>query len=344
MPTSELIERTADQMRVAAAGVVPLPIEQSAEWERFEASQHRRCWGRFQWVEDGRPVALVALYEYCLHGVRYLWARRGPVWLREQSPDREARLRDDLRALVRHRDRGVVFVRLHAIYNAPDLREPLQSITYDRTVVVDTSGGTEQSVLESMSSDGRRAVRRANARMDQGGGRIVEETGLSLDEFGEYYQVLEETAQRDGFRPHPARVYWDLLDALGPDHARVFGVRVGGPATLVCWDMILVHDRQAVAYYGASSTAARQVLGPDALDFGVAVLLAGQGVRGLDLMGSHSPRVPELYHVGRYKRRFARTHTDVAGAWDVPVHPATYSALTAAAAAKRALHRAALRR
>ncbi|MFC7580339.1 lipid II:glycine glycyltransferase FemX [Schaalia naturae] len=331
---------TDDQMRVAAAGVVALPIEQSGCWERFECSQGRRLWGRFQWMDEGRPVALIALYEYSLHGARYLWARHGPVWLKEQSPERASRLREDLRALVRQRDRGIVFVRLHAAYAAPDLAEPLQTITYDRTVVVDTSGGTEDSVLGSMTAEGRRAVRRARRRMEERGGRVVEETGLGRERFHEYYAVLIETAERDGFRPHPECVYWDLLETLGPDHARLFGVRVGEEGRLVCWDLVLVNDRRALAYYGASSLASRDVLGPDALDSAIAVTLAGEGIAGFDLMGAHSPRIPELYSVGRYKRRFAQRYTDIDGAWDMTVHAGLYRALLAAMRAKHGLTRA----
>lgn len=338
MSTSHLRALDAEQMRVLCAGVVALPIEQSESWEKFERTQGRRLWGRFEWSEEGRACAVIALYEHDLHGARYLWARHGPVWLREQTPQRALRFREDLVALVRHQDPGIVFVRLHAQFRSPELHELLQTITYDRTVVVDTSGGDEASVLAGMTSDGRRAVRRARSRMDAGGGEVVEETGLGASAFHEYYEVLEETARRDGFRPHPEHVYTDLLASLGPDHARLFGVRVSG--RLVCWDLVLVNDRRACAYYGASTADARTVLGPDALDFTVAVRLAGEGVTGFDLMGSHSPRVPELYSVGRYKRRFALHPTDVDGAWDLATRPAVYSALRAALRVKTALRRA----
>ncbi|WP_312348144.1 GNAT family N-acetyltransferase [Actinomyces sp.] len=323
---------TAEEMRRAAAGVVPLPIEQTAVWEAFEASQGRTLWGRYAWEEDGRTCALVCLHETSLRGFTYLWARHGPVWLKEQSPQRAQRFRTDLAQLVRQRDRRVVFVRLHSTYSACDLREPIQGITYDRTVVIDTTGGTEESVLESMTTDGRRAVRRARKRMDEGGGRLLEETGLDREQFDEYYSVLVETATRDGFRPHPEQVYWDMMTTLGPEHARLFGIRVDGE--LVCWDMVVLNDRRAMTYYGASSARARSVLGPDALDFGVAVILAGEGIQGLDLMGAHSPRVPELYGLGRYKQRFARSFTDVDGAWDMPVHTGVYTLLVRALHAK----------
>ena len=52
-------------------------------------------------------------------------------------------------------------------------------------------------------------------------------------------------------------------------------------------------------------------------------------------MGVDSARVPELYGVGQYKRRFAQHPTEVDGAWDVPVHPLIYRALRRA---RRARH------
>ena len=335
MPTTVLRPLSAEQIRISCAGVVALPIEQSASLEAFERSQGRRLWGRYEWSEDGRPCAVISLYEYSLRGAHYLWARHGPVWLREQTPERARHFREDLIAEVRRRGHDIVFVRLSAQYSAPDLHELLQSITYDRTIVVDTSGGDEDSVLAGMTTDGRRAVRRARARMEAGGGEVVEETGLDREGFREYYAILEATALRDGFRPHPEHVYTDLLTTLGPDHARLFGVRVKG--RLVCWDLVLVNDRRACAYYGASADASREVLGPDALDFAVAVRLAHEGVTGFDLMGSHSPRVPELYSVGRYKRRFATHYTVVDGAWDLATRPALYNALRTALHAKTAL-------
>ncbi|PID97999.1 MAG: GNAT family N-acetyltransferase [Actinobacteria bacterium] len=334
--TTRLVPIDAEGMRIAAAGVAPLPIEQSAVWESFEASQGHRCWGRFEWYEGNKRCAVISLYLYSLRGAHYLWAKHGPVWLKEATPEREAAFRADLQTEVRKRDRSLVFIRLNAIYSAPDLSDVLQTITYDRTVIIDTSGGTEESVLASMTTDGKRAVRRAKKKMAEKDGRIVEETEAATADFSEYYAVLEETAERDGFSPHPMEYYAQLLTTLGPDHARMFTVRVGENNTLVCWDLILVHDKNAVAFYGASTSTARQVLGPDALDFGAAVILAKEGIVGLDLMGAHSPRVPELFRVGKYKQRYAQQFTDVAGGWDLPLRPNIYRGLQAAIRLKQA--------
>ena len=90
-----------------------------------------------------------------------------------------------------------------------------------------------------------------------------------------------------------------------------------------------------MAYYGASSSASRGFRGAEALDWFVARTMAAKRYDGLDLMGADSARVPELYGVGQYKRRFAQHPTEVDGAWDVPVHPLIYRALRRA---RRARH------
>ncbi|QWW20450.1 GNAT family N-acetyltransferase [Schaalia sp. 19OD2882] len=338
MTETRLVAIDAEAMRIAAAGVVPLPVEQSAPWEAFEASRGNPLWGRFEWVEDGKRLALIALYVHRVRGVKYLWAKWGPVWLKEASPQREAALRADLLAHVRATDSSIAFVRLHAWYSAPDLHDVLQTITYDRTYVIDTGKGDEGAVLAAMTNDGRRTVRKGLKNMDKVGARVLEETEAAAADFSEHWAVLAETAERDGFHPHEQRVYEELLRTMGPAHARVFSVR-DEDGTLLCWDLVLVNDRRAQAEYGASTEAARRMAAPIVLDFKVAALLGAEKVDGLDLMGAHSPRVPELYSVGKYKSRFAQHHTDVPGGWEMAVRGATYSALRAAAELKKRIGR-----
>lgn len=333
MTQTQLVPTDAEGIRIAAAGVVPLPVEQSASWESFELSRGNRLWGRFEWHEDGKRTAVLALYEHRIRHLRFLWAKWGPVWLKEATPQREAALRSDLLSYVRQKDPSVVFVRLHAWYSAADLHDVLQTITYDRTVVIDTCSGNEDAILTTMTKEGRRAVRKGIKNMDASGAQVHEETEEAGKDFSEYYEVLELTAQRDGFRPHPIEVYQDLMRTLGPQHARMYTVR-GGQGELLCWDLVLVNDRRAQAEYGASTGAARRMAAPIVLDWKVAALLGKEKVDGLDLMGAHSPRVPDLFSVGKYKLRFAEHPTDVPGGWEMAVKPWMYRALRAAAAVR----------
>ena len=76
---------------------------------------------------------------------------------------------------------------------------------------------------------------------------------------------------------------------------------------------------------------------PVLLDFELAILLGSEGYTGLDLRGAHSVRVPELFTVGKYKRSFAQSFTDVAGAWDLPVSTAQYQLVRTLMGVKRTL-------
>ena len=332
---SETLRRVDGREMRLAVGNSPFPVEQTEAWERFEEAMGRPLWGRYLYEDGGKPVAAIALYRYEMGGQTFLWAKHGPVWLKEQSPEREAHLRRLLRSVVKERDRSVRFIRMHARYGDTDLRELLSTITYDRTYVIDLVPKTPEKMAAVMPKDGRRAVKRAERVAREAGCTISDETGLSREEFDKVYEVLRETAERDGFKPHDAEVYWTMLTALGEKNARLFVLRKDGVPH--AWDLILTSGKDAVAYYGASSNESRTFRGAEALDWWAACTLAREGYRGLDLMGAGSTRVPSLYTVGQYKKRYAQHVTEVDGAWDVPVSRAIYSGMRTAKRLRDAL-------
>ena len=332
---SETLRRVDGREMRLAVGNSPFPVEQTEAWERFEEAMGRPLWGRYLYEDEGKPVAAIALYRYEMGGQTFLWAKHGPVWLKEQSPEREAHLRRLLRAVVKERDRSVRFIRMHARYRDTDLRELLSTITYDRTYVIDLVPKTPEKMAAVMPKDGRRAVNRAERVAREAGCTISDETGLSREEFDKVYEVLRETAERDGFKPHDAEVYWTMLTALGEKNARLFVLRKDGVPH--AWDLILTSGKDSVAYYGASSNESRTFRGAEALDWWAACTLAQEGYRGLDLMGAGSTRVPSLYTVGQYKKRYAQHVTEVDGAWDVPVSRVIYSGMATAKRLRDAL-------
>ena len=332
---SETLRRVDGREMRLAVGNSPFPVEQTEAWERFEEAMGRPLWGRYLYEDGGKPVAAIALYRYEMGGQTFLWAKHGPVWLKEQSPEREAHLRRLLRSVVKERDRSVRFIRMHARYGDTDLRELLSTITYDRTYVIDLVPKTPEKMAAVMPKDGRRAVKRAERVAREAGCTISDETGLSREEFDKVYEVLRETAERDGFKPHDAEVYWTMLTALGEKNARLFVLRKDGVPH--AWDLILTSGKDSVAYYGASSNESRTFRGAEALDWWAACTLAQEGYRGLDLMGAGSTRVPSLYTVGQYKKRYAQHVTEVDGAWDVPVSRVIYSGMSAAKRLRDAL-------
>ncbi|MGC5616248.1 lipid II:glycine glycyltransferase FemX [Georgenia sp. Z1491] len=334
MPRSQIVPLTPGALEeaVAAAGR-ELPVEQSEAWDAYDAAMPgREPAGRLAWLLDGEPQAVLALSRLRGRGFTYLWARHGPVWLTADTPEAEHALRRALTRSLRAAEPRAAFVRLHARHPADDLFELLQSVTYDRTVVLDLAGtGDAETLLAGMKKRGRRDVRKAGRNEDLVPG---EETGIDAAGFAELYALLEETAERDGFGIAVSSQYTTMLDSLGPEHARLFVVRdrEGQP---LCWGIVTVGEGLATYYYAASSHAGRRAGAPDLLVWHMAATLQAEGVRTFDLMGIDSPRAPRLTGVRDFKTKFSDDVTEVPGAWDVPLRPALYRALVAALAGKR---------
>lgn len=316
-----------------AAGTT-LPIEQAPVWTRFDAVvADREHWGRLVHTDDdGTPAAVVSFAMVRgPGGFRYLWAKNGPVWLVEPTAERERALRRELVDRLRRVDPRLVFVRLHAVHEAPDLRPVLQGITYDRTVIVDLDR-SEEEIFAAMKQQGRRAIRKA---LKDESLTVAEETGLDEAAFAELYEVFVETGEREGFGPHPARRYLDMLDTLGPQHARVFVTRREG--RVLAWALVVVNDGAALYSVGASSGEARQAYAADLLHWHIMQTLHADGVASYDLAGAGSDRFPGLSGLTQFKTKFEKEITEVAPAWDLPVRGWAYDLLVRALGAKRAV-------
>lgn len=333
---------------LADAAGVPVPIEQAAVWDAFDAAIGERTpWGRLVALDSsGKANAVIALTEYEGRGFRYLWAKHGPVWLTPPTADAELAFRDALRSFVASRSPHIAFVRLHAHHEAPDLRPLLQSVTYDETVVVDLTP-SEDEIMAAMGKTGRKKLRRT---LRDEGFLLTEERDISREGFEELYEIYRETAARDGFGIYPAEVYFSMLSTLG-DSARLFVARrtdapdddaaktpgraVSGRA--VSWVISTFYDGIGQDYYGASNAEGFETNAALRLKWHILMSLKAEGCERYDMMGVGSAKAPQLMGVRQFKLQFAEETTPVDPSWDVPVKPLTYRALSVALAAKRTL-------
>src|SRR5690554_2872228 len=180
-------------VQLARASSLSLPIEQSPVWDAYDAAVPARSfWRRLAIYQGDNPVALIALTEYVGRGFRYLWAKHGPVWIGEQTPAAELALRTAVRAYVRKAAPHITFVRLHARHRASGLHELLQTVTYDRTVIIDLRPELDE-IFASFSKRRRTRLRKA---LRDDNWDLTDESGLSREAFGELYAIYEETAER----------------------------------------------------------------------------------------------------------------------------------------------------
>ncbi|MGO1509814.1 MAG: lipid II:glycine glycyltransferase FemX [Actinomycetaceae bacterium] len=313
----------------------PMPVEQTVEWDAYDATvPGREPWGRLA-AWDGRDaVAVLSLSKVAVGaGVTWLWAKFGPVWLTEPTPERERALRDQLVVSLRRIDPGIAFVRLHARHDDSDLLPVMQGITFDSTVVVDLSG-TPDDVLARMKKRGRRDVRKAER---EEGLTVTEDTGLTREEFDELYALFEETGERAAFGVHPADRYFEMMRLVGPQIMRLFVVREAGRP--VAWAQVNVIGTHATYSIGASGEAARHTGAPDLLQWEIMQRLQAEGVTSYDLGGVGSEEFDSLAGLTLFKTKFHPDVVPAAAARDLPVRPAVYRTLVAGRSVKQSLRR-----
>ncbi|WP_334098914.1 GNAT family N-acetyltransferase [Parolsenella catena] len=324
----EAKEITHDELETRAAELgINLPIEQTATWAAYQATiEGRTPWGCVALEEDGRTLALISLIDYETHGYHYLRASHAPVWAEQPSEATEAAAIDALAAHVRGRDRKQKFMRISILHELASTTPVLSGIPYDNTVVIDVTGGDDE-ILARMKPRGRRDVRKA---LRESPVTCADETDHAAADFSEYYTVMVETAQRDGFSPAPQSDYEDMIRLLGPKHCRVYAGRDEG-GRVVTWSIVTINGTRAVRYYGASlNETMRQHVTDKLVYFECCDLGANKGCLDYDMMAIGSDFSPKLLGLNEFKTKFTKQVTAVAPDRDVPLHKGFYRALTTA--------------
>lgn len=299
------------------------PIEQCPVWLAYQATiDGRTPWALLAVEDGGQTIALVALVDYATHGYHYLHVTHGPVYASKPSAQTEDEVLRALVDYVRHHDRKVVFLRLSVAHESELTHAVLSTTPYDTTVIVPLTGGEDQ-ILARMKPRGRRDVRKA---LRESPAECADETELAAASFAEYYEVMEETAERDGFVPAPIEGYEQMIAVLGPAHCRVFASRVDG--RVVSWGIATIYGARATYYYAASRAEAQRLLCVDKQMLFMFNTLAELGCTEIDLMGIGSDFSPELLGLNTFKTKFAKEVTSVAPERDVAVKQGAYNLLT----------------
>lgn len=329
------LSRTEYEQR-AADFAATVPIEQLPLWQDLEATVPGRSpWGYAAVKDGGRLVALISLVQYETHGYCYLRAHHAPVWAQEPTAEQEAEALSALVDYVRGRDKKQVFMRLAVAHELPITTPCLSTLPYDTTVVIDLTGGDE-AILSRMKPRGRRDVRKA---LRECALTFSDETERAIESFDEYYEVMVETAARDGFTPAPAEDYRNMLKILGHDHCRLFAGRDGDQ--VITWTIATISGTHATRYYGASRTGAARNLATDRLIYFECCELGRIGCTEYDQMGIGSEFQPATMGLNTFKTKFAKDGVRmVAPDRDVPIKKTFYRALVAAKAARARLRSA----
>ncbi|WP_298580022.1 peptidoglycan bridge formation glycyltransferase FemA/FemB family protein [uncultured Olegusella sp.] len=318
-------QELAQSMRIS------LPIEQTVKWAYYTKTiPGRTPWGFFCIEENEEPVALLALTDYLTHGYHYLRAHHGPSWCVVPTPQQEEDALKAIALFARQHHWNHVFIRLAVKSDLPSCSYVLSSIPYDTTVVVDLSG-TDEDILARMKTRGRRDVRKA---LREAPITCAVETQKAIQSFAEYYPVMIETAQRDGFSPAPEQEYHDFISLLGKEHCMV-SVGRDSDGQVVNWAIDTISSNKAVHYFAASSTRTMKQYVTDRLYYFCFCELAKRGCTSVDLMGIGSEFSPSLNSLNTFKTKFAKDVTPIAPDRDYPLRPIAYKLLQGAKSVRR---------
>lgn len=320
------LTRERYEQEVRDAGI-RLPIEQTTAWADYQSTiDGRQSWGYVAAYDHGTVIAVASLIDYKTHGYHYLRSSHGPVWAHKPTEDEERALLDALVAFIRKADRRQVFLRLAVMADLDFCHPTLSIVPYDTTVIIDLEGGSD-AILARMKPRGRRDVRKA---LRESPITCADETDQAMASFDEYYEVMVETANRDGFAPAPASDYENMLRILGPEHVRLYAGR-DAEGRVVTWSIVTMSDGYGTRYFAASRTdTMRQHVGDKIVFFELCSVSESGLATSYDLMGIGSDLAPSLRGLNEFKCKFSKETVHVAPERDVAIKGLFYQGLVSA--------------
>jgi peptidoglycan pentaglycine glycine transferase (the first glycine) len=192
-----------------------------------------------------------------------------------------------------------------------------------RTIKVGINRGDE-ALLAQMKSKTRYNVRLA-------GRRGVEVRTASISDVARFYEILEETSQRDAFGIHGVDYYADMLNAFGDNGVLLVAEYEG---KIAAGAIILKHRNEAVYMFGASSKEFQRHMPSHLLQFEAMRWARDRGCDTYDLWGIPPEDTPPdeaqsgelnvrngLWGVYRFKQGFGGEVVEYPGVYERQYYP-----------------------
>jgi peptidoglycan pentaglycine glycine transferase (the first glycine) len=251
---------------------------QTWEWGEFK-SLHGWSTVRLLVNEDGAPAAAASVLIRSVGPMTVLYVPRGPATSSSKP--------DSINALTLAIDELAVQNRAVVAFTEPDVN-PISfpsegSLRWEqspvelqplRTIKVPVNQDDE-SILAGMKSKTRYNIRLAGRR-----GVTVREAPVS--DIAPFYEVLEETSERDAFGIHSVEYYADMLDIFGHDAALLIAEHEG---EMAAGAIVLKHGHEAIYMFGASSRKHQRHMPTHLLQFEAMRWAREHGCTEYDLWG-----------------------------------------------------------
>ncbi|MBT4384492.1 peptidoglycan bridge formation glycyltransferase FemA/FemB family protein [Candidatus Peregrinibacteria bacterium] len=255
-------------------------IEQTFSWGVLQTSIPGRdamfAFGVFD--EEKLVASMLLIRQHMRWGKHWLWCPRGPL-LPGGKKGEEAWKLMEVAARDLAKKEGDVFMRVEP--GAPvgadfplEGRAVKTSYMPQNTLLLDLKDDLE-GIRKQMAQKGRYNIKQAHKL-----GIYVKEGGI--DDLDDFYEILEETAERDGFHLHEKDFYKQFFELLG-DKARLFLAH--HDHDLLGGILVTYFGNTATYYFGASSNKQRQKMAPYAMQWHAIQEAKTHGMKTYDFLG-----------------------------------------------------------
>jgi len=253
-------------------------IEQTKEWAEFRKSAKGE---QFWLVGVGAVLQKMPLPR----GLCWLYCNRGPEL--EHLSEKSLKFFIIETTKIAKKE-NAVFLRIEPTYK----KESSECAEYEKiarklkfraahashqpecTLIIDLTA-SEEKILADMKQKGR-----YNIKLSEKKGVIIKESKNAND----FYEILEETTQRDGFTPHDKNFYQVMIDALEPKGmAKLYIAEYEGK--IIAGLLATFYGETATYYYGASSNEYRNVMAPYLLQWHAIREAKKKGFKHYDFLG-----------------------------------------------------------
>ncbi|MFH0955976.1 MAG: peptidoglycan bridge formation glycyltransferase FemA/FemB family protein [Candidatus Falkowbacteria bacterium] len=292
---------------------------QSWQWGEFQGKAAGKII-RLGVLENNELVAAATLVKKALPMAKnYFLCPRGPIVARGKlkiGEEKESELLNFLFIEVQKyaEQESVIFLRFEpasAIDNSPFVIKKTIDVQPSKTLILDLTK-PEEELLKEMHQKTRYNIKLSEKKKI----KIVE---AGPGRFNDFWQLMDQTGERDNFRPHGIDYYKKMLEAESDFMKLYFAEYKGSP---VVTGIFSYFGDMATYLHGASSNHDREVMAPYLLHWQIIKQAKAAGYKYYDLFGINEKRWPG---VTRFKKSFGGFERDYPGTFDLVFDQNWYS-------------------
>lgn len=272
-------------------------------------------------ISDGGKIlaSILIVKLYLFKNLFYLYSPRGPIFV----DNTEAELRDDILKFlvveIKKQFNQAIFLKIDPedSYNVKKLGfiKSNKETQPQTTHVLDLTESIEELYLQMKKKT------KYNIRIAQKFNVEVVESG----DINEFFQLLEQTAQRNNFGIHKKEHYISLIKNLKPENLSLYLAKQNN--IYIAGAMVGHYGGKSIYLHGASDHNYRSLMAPFYLQWHAILEAKKHGDKLYDFHGvapQNADSSHPWYGITRFKQGFGGRYIEYMGAWDMVFKPFLY--------------------